>query len=114
MRVGRCRAVVLALLVLACGGKVEPGDGRGGAGGTPPAEGSRGAGGRFGNPQELDPCELGFLRSEQPSRRCPWLAKGRCYDTKDHACACICPTDHVSTCMSDFPGADGPVNVDCI
>jgi hypothetical protein len=110
-----CRAFGLALVFWACGGKVEPDDGHGGSGGAPATGGAagRGEGGHFGDPTPLEACELGFSPQEQPARRCPWIADGRCYETKEKACACICPVDRVTTCISGFPG-DGPVFVDCV
>ena len=46
---------------------------------------------------------------------CPWLGDdGRCYQTVDAACNCVCPHDHASVCVSDFPGGpESKVKVSC-
>jgi len=49
-----------------------------------------------------------------PEQPCAWLADKLCYETKEAACACICPQDRRSTCISSLPG--GPrdmLPVDC-
>jgi hypothetical protein len=62
---------------------------------------------------QLPPCQLGFDPEKEPDRPCNWLAGGRCYDTTDEACACICPLDHAATCVTSFlnarPGGRVPV-----
>jgi hypothetical protein len=104
------------LLLVACGGRtVEEGDGEGegGAGGG----GGSGTGGRggtsAGGPKTpLPACVLGDPPHE--SALCPWLAADRCYLTKEAACACVCPTDRASYCISGLPGGpEGRVDVQC-
>jgi hypothetical protein len=89
---------LIAILALGgCGGKTE----RGGEG-VLLTEGGSGSGGPPITP--LGACELGFVWENDPSRPCPWIAEGRCYDTKEEACACICPRDRKSFCVSPSPG----------
>jgi len=46
---------------------------------------------------------------------CPWLGSdNRCYATKAAACACLCPRDTRSTCVSGLPGGpDDQTAVSC-
>lgn len=50
----------------------------------------------------LPPCELGPTRSEarRAGVRCRWLFEDRCYEERIAACACACPRDRNSTCVS--------------
>jgi hypothetical protein len=61
----------------------------------------------------LGECDLGFDPGNQPERPCDWIAEGLCYDSKIAACACVCPRDRHSYCVSDFfvsPGLQTPVS----
>lgn len=61
----------------------------------------------------LGECELGFLRAGD-ERPCNWLAEDRCYETKAKACACVCPVDGPSVCVSGFyEGEDSETRVSC-
>ena len=114
-------ALSLTLLAGACGGRVDAGDeepedveGTGGSTTAPAPSGStKPANGLPSIP--LDDCKLGFIPEEEPLRPCAWLGKGRCYDRKLDACACICPNSQTpSTCRSGFDGGpDGRVAVFC-
>jgi hypothetical protein len=46
---------------------------------------------------------------------CPWLGSDHlCYATKEAACACLCPRDKASTCLSGLPGGpDAQTAVSC-
>lgn len=46
---------------------------------------------------------------------CPWLGSDDlCYATKADACACLCPHDKASTCVSGLPGGpDAETRVSC-
>jgi len=46
---------------------------------------------------------------------CPWEGSDHlCYATKEAACACLCPRDTNSTCVSGLPGGpDDHVAVSC-
>ena len=113
-RVGALVATVAALCgAVACGGQTErtndesdAGTAAGGSSSTPTPGGPI---------TPLGECKKGPPASntdfEQP---CAWLADKLCYDTKEAACACICPRDRRSTCVSSLPG--GPMDrvpVDC-
>lgn len=98
----------------ACGGQVERETGSGYAsGGSPSAAG--GAGSKPGFPKSpLGECEPGFSHAQNPTLPCPWLGNGLCYEKKDQACACVCPAEHDSWCVSDFPDPEGaPTHVFC-
>jgi hypothetical protein len=108
-------SVALAGLV-ACGGRYEePGSSGSGAGGpagsgtgSDASKGSDSSGSTVTLPQhDLGACTPGFERATNPTRSCNWLTDaGACFDTKDAACACICPTSGDSVCFSGFD--DGP------
>lgn len=119
--VGAGALLIGAGLLGACGGRVEsePPPGTDGTGtSSSDGDGVRGdADGPTGgsddpadSPSDKTPlgrCSEGFLRSEHPGRACNWLAEDRCYEEKLDACACICPQDRDSTCLSGFYGGDG-------
>ncbi|MFO0571951.1 MAG: hypothetical protein U0263_40380 [Polyangiaceae bacterium] len=89
----------------------DPGTGNGSGGGT---GGAGGSGGLDFPAEPLGECELGPLWGSDPGMMCPWIGLGRCYLTKKAACACLCPQDHDSVCISDFPDPSGePVPVFC-
>src|SRR5687767_4249886 len=95
---------------IACGGKTEEGGdgnydgGAAGASGGGPAGGSsgsgsgRGGGGSGGPITPLEECKMGTPPPSNFDDPCAWLAKNLCYETKEAACACICPRDKKSTC----------------
>jgi hypothetical protein len=102
--------------LVACGGRYEePGTGTGapvesGAGSTgSPSEGKAGSSGSTVTlpNHDLGVCQPGFDQASNPGRSCNWLTEsGKCFDTKDAACACICPGNKDSLCWSNFD--DGP------
>lgn len=96
-----------ALLLLACGGQaertIEEGGGSGG-GSKVPSGGRPNDDPNGGTP--LQPCEPGFTRFDGSGRSCNWLAEGLCYEAKEAACACVCPRDRDSLCLSGF-GTEG-------
>jgi hypothetical protein len=103
LSLARAGFAVLLLLFAGCGGRVERGDG------------SLDDAGSQSSSDPIDPlpdCVLGPpVGTVAP---CPYSVKGRCYDKKLRACACACPSDHVSVCTSDYPSADAaPVEVTC-
>ena len=61
---------------------------------------------------ELGECNEGWLTYEAD---CPWLGSDElCYATKADACACVCPRDRTSTCVSGLPGGpDDRTRVSC-
>lgn len=108
---GWFRWVIVACLCglpAGCGGKVVQQGGTSGAGGT-----DGGSNSTDYPSHSLGACHLGPLLSDATT--CPWLGSdGRCYQTVDDACNCVCPRDHASVCVSGFPG--GPkskVEVSC-
>jgi len=61
---------------------------------------------------QLEACEEGSSQFNEGA--CPWEADGLCYSTKEEACACVCPDDVDSTCISGlYGGEDGMVHVFC-
>jgi hypothetical protein len=109
----------------ACGGRAVEQPGTGGAAPTEPStddSASAAAAGRSSAPssslptQDLGDCTPGFSRAENPSRPCNWLSKaGSCFDKKEAACACICPTTGDSVCFSGFDGGPGSATlVQCL
>jgi hypothetical protein len=107
--------VAVAVLV-ACGGRYEePGSGGSGTS-TPSGSGADSDGGKKSDSsgttvtlpqQDLGVCVPGFERAADPGRSCNWLTEaGVCFDTKDAACNCICPSTQDSLCFSNFD--DGP------
>jgi hypothetical protein len=101
-------------VLAACGGRVEvpPDDpDQGGVSNPAPGAGAAasgsGKGDGFGVPKQgLEECKPGFSASDS-SRTCDWtIPRGLCYSSKEAACACACPRDRDSTCISDF--FDGP------
>lgn len=98
-----------------CGGRVE-GPPSGGSGGGETAPVSSGSKNTAGNSAASDPfpqqalgsCKPGFDHASNPDRSCNWLTdSGMCFDTKDDACACICPAGNDSVCYSPFSNGDG-------
>jgi hypothetical protein len=103
--------------LVACGGRYED-PGSDGSGTTAPSQSSTDAdGGKNSDSsgttvtlpkQDLGVCVPGFYRPAEPSRSCNWLTEaGVCFDTKDAACDCICPTTRDSECFSSFDGGPG-------
>jgi hypothetical protein len=114
--------VVVAGLV-ACGGRYED-PGSGGSGTSAPSQSSTGSDG--GNKsdssgttvtlpqQDLGACVPGFEHAANPDRPCNWLSEaGVCFDTKDAACNCICPSTRDSLCVSSFGGPGSATMVYC-
>jgi hypothetical protein len=65
------------------------------------------------NLQRLGECKGGH---EPAEGACPWVDGDSllCFPTKEDACACICPLDRDSVCVSGFyNGADGQTAVYC-
>lgn len=90
----------------------------GGSGATPsdnggsPAPGTNGgSGGSAGD--ALPECVLGPSRSSSQAGdiECNWVVNDRCYERRIEACACACPRDRNSTCVSGSPGYE--VGVAC-
>jgi hypothetical protein len=110
-------AFLFALLsaFVACGGRVEdPTPGGSGGGETAPASSvTKDAGGSSGPSDpfpshELGSCKPGFDRASNPGRKCNWLTdSGKCFDTNDEACACICPPVQDSVCYGPFYNGEG-------
>lgn len=62
---------------------------------------------------ELGACTPGSMVYDTPGA-CPWVAENRCYATREMACNCACPRDRDSQCSSGFDsGPSGRVDVDC-
>jgi hypothetical protein len=115
--------LLLAMSLLACGGRTEggspapgdpaPGDDPGSDEGADTGCGAlHGQCGAQGD-TALGECKLGFsvFETGQP---CAWIADDRCYDTREMACNCECPRDRDSQCFSGFDnGPDGHVLVEC-
>ena len=100
----------------ACGGRAVEEPSSGGSGPNAPVtsdpkpSGGAGRSSSASSPlptHDLGDCTPGFSRIDNPSRPCNWLTKnGSCFDEKEAACSCICPTDGSSVCFSGFD--DGP------
>jgi len=103
---------VLCLLPWGCGGQAERSidDSKGGA---MPTTGATGTGSTPNEGTPLGACVPGFARYENLDKPCNWLADELCYDTKDQACACICPRDKKSLCLSGFPVEGSATKVSC-
>lgn len=104
--------LVMALLLASCGGRtLTGGDGSEGStddpsgpsadpsddeqdDGSSPVEGDR----------PLGDCVLGAMARPAMAEPCPWLAEGRCYESRDMACNCVCPRSKDSQCLSGFEG----------
>jgi hypothetical protein len=114
------QVVLLAVLVglSACGGRVEDPkpDGSGAGAAAPASSSGEGSGSSAPLPSHpLGDCKPGFNRASNPGRSCNWLTDaGLCFDTNNDACACICPPDKDSVCVSPFYGGDGSATpIDC-
>jgi hypothetical protein len=102
--------------LVACGGRYEEPGSDGSGTSAPPGSGADSDGGKKSDSsgtsvtlpqQDLGACVPGFERAADPGRSCNWLTEaGVCFDTKDAACNCICPTSADSVCFSSFD--DGP------
>jgi hypothetical protein len=114
-------AGVVALLAVACGGKVQtggpdqPAADRASDGSAPAMNsGSPGASGR--DPAAtvaLPPCLKGFKMGEAIGKLCVFVTDGLCYETKIDACACACAKPSGTVCLSGFPDPDRPTTVTC-
>lgn len=107
--------VLVGAGVMACGGEVrrtaEPGEGE-----VEPASAADAGGARAGPVDllALPACELGFSIEERDAfQACSFVFEDRCYETKVAACACACPDQAGTTCISGFPQFDGEVPVSC-
>jgi hypothetical protein len=93
----------------------------GGSGATPSANGgsgpapatNSGTGGTAATGETLPECVLGPARASQEAGdvECNWVVGDRCYERRIEACACACPRDRNSTCVSGSPGRE--VGVAC-
>lgn len=61
--------------------------------------------------EKLGKCKPGTPIDSSPS--CQWLAEGYCFPDKGAACNCVCPSDHDSVCVSDYPQPGKPALVSC-
>jgi hypothetical protein len=120
--------LVLACVVIACGGRTESyspetvGGESNGPGTTkkpdekPDDPDNAGCGALVDDCEgdtELGECKLGQMVYDTRGS-CPWVAENRCYQTREMACNCACPRDRDSQCSSGFDnGPDGRVDVDC-
>ncbi|HEU5073605.1 MAG TPA: hypothetical protein VFU02_05520, partial [Polyangiaceae bacterium] len=86
-------------------------DGETGSTGDGATESSSGGTG-FDDNLSLGECPEGWPVYEGD---CPWLGSNHlCYATKAEACACLCPRDRRSTCVSGLPGgSDAQTDVSC-
>lgn len=89
----------------------------GGSGSSPePDDGVSGNAGTSSTPSmppsqdPLPECVLGPPRVTAGDE-CSWLVADRCYEERIAACACACPRDRNSTCISGSPGRE--VTVTC-
>ncbi|MET0412566.1 MAG: hypothetical protein ABW217_14785 [Polyangiaceae bacterium] len=83
-------------------------------GGSGPAPGTNGgAGGSAGAGDTLPECVLGPARASPQASdvECNWVVSDRCYERRIEACACACPRDRNSNCVSGLP--DREVAVTC-
>ncbi|MET0790561.1 MAG: hypothetical protein ABW061_03495 [Polyangiaceae bacterium] len=114
----RPRTLFLVIFGLtACGGRAIEAPGSGGSdssepdtdNSTPAANaGSAAASSKPLPAYALGDCTPGFSRQVNPNRPCNWLTKdGVCFDDKQGACACICPTSGESVCFSASGDGNG-------
>lgn len=104
---------------VACGGRSETSDEGESAGSS--GSGDQAATGNNNNDDDGDglddDLELGECVKGWPvfEADCPWLGSDHlCYATKAAACACLCPRDTPSTCVSGLPGGpDDETAVSC-
>lgn len=112
-----------AVSSVACGGRSEtsPDEGEstgshGSSGSDDPSGSGTGSddddGDGLDDALELGECVKGWPVFEAD---CPWLGSDNlCYATKAAACACLCPRDTRSTCISGLPGGpDDETAVSC-
>lgn len=105
---------VVAASCVACGGRSvtdpsEPGESQAPRG----SDASTSTTGRdLDGELDLGECTKGWAPFEG---ECPWLGSDDlCYATKADACACLCPRDKRSTCVSGLPGGpDAQTAVSC-
>jgi hypothetical protein len=102
---------VVALLLAGCGGRTDAGGG--GTEGSTDDQKTSGAeqpkddpdtGSSAPGDTPLGECVLGALARPAMGDPCPWLAEGRCYESREMACNCICPRSKDSQCLSGFEG----------
>lgn len=93
------------------GGSGATPSGNGGSGPAPDANG--GSGGTSPPGDALPECVLGPPRAspQASGAACNWVVSERCYERRVEACACACPRDRNSTCVSGSPGLE--VGVAC-
>jgi hypothetical protein len=98
------------------GAPPPPATGGSGAAPDPSSPGGGNAGTSSTNPSQdaLPECVLGPVRAEAEAAgvECNWLVGDRCYERRIAACACACPRDRDSTCVSGSPGFQ--VGVACL
>lgn len=84
----------------------------GGSTGNDDPASTTGTGGGLDDDLDLGECVEGWPVYEG---ECPWEGSDHlCYATKADACACLCPRDRRSTCVSGLPGGpDSHTAVSC-
>ncbi len=107
-------AVTVVLLALGCGGRTDSDDETGSetaAGGN----GSDAGDGGLGTERPLEECvEEGYPYHSANGRPCTYLADDLCYDALSQACACTCPRDRDSICITGlWPDDLGRTDVSC-
>ena len=61
---------------------------------------------------ELGRCEPGV--KDERRNACPWLGSdGFCYETKEAACACLCPARENTACQSPLFAEEPRIPVSC-
>jgi len=114
MRFDRHCVLAFALLVLTpgCGGRTDTDDedGSGAAG-----SGSEGADSGWGSERPLEECvEEGYPYYSANGRPCNYYADDLCYAELSQACACTCPRDRDSVCITGlWPDGFGRIDVFC-
>lgn len=107
--------VVIAALLVACGGHVQ-GGGSESDPSTEPDPSSKGSKPGFdpSTDMQLGDCQLGPFEALDDTNTCAYVADGRCYEDKDMACNCVCPRSKDSICLSGLDGGpNGHVPVSC-
>lgn len=89
----------------------------GGSSATPDTNATGGSAGTSSRNPSQDPlpeCALGPVRAEAEADgvECNWVVADRCYERRIEACACACPRDRDSQCVSGSPGFQ--VGVACL
>ncbi len=101
------------MLLLACGGRVDPGSKSSGENAptkTPPSTSSASSPG-VDNPDadtDLGPCTLGPMEYAEPDKPCAWVVDNRCYDARNGVQLRLSPYAQQPVCQRFRRGPERP------